>query len=184
MIYHFLGRVVRRAWPLLLALWAALLIGTWWAAPPWDTVAQDREFAFLPADAPSRQAAEVFARAFPLDHTGSNIVLVLHRADNPPGHLDADRKFIEDVLRPALVQIADDAGGLADPRAAAVPRDSTDDDVLFGGRPGGRPPAGPAVDHRPRPDAERPGLRPAARERGRPRPADRPGADDRVPVAG
>jgi RND superfamily putative drug exporter len=81
-MFHFLGQIVRRAWPLLLAGWGLLLLGTWYAAPPWDQVAQDREFAFLPEDSPSRRAEKVFAKAFPEDRLASNVVLVLHRAGN------------------------------------------------------------------------------------------------------
>jgi len=128
MIFHFLGRVVRRAWPLLLVLWGVLWFVTWRQAPPWDQVAQDREFAFLPDAAPSRRAAEVFARAFPEEISASNIALILFRSDNEPGHLERDQKFIEEVLRPALLKIAEAEGGLAGDRAS-VP----EDEPLFDG---------------------------------------------------
>ncbi|MBI1914205.1 MAG: MMPL family transporter [Planctomycetes bacterium] len=113
MLYRLLGHVVRRAWPLLLAGWALLVVATRLAAPPWDEVAQDREFAFLPQDAPSRRADEVLEKAFPDDRLASNIVLVLRRSENQRGALDRERKFIEDVLEPALRKIAEDEGGLA-----------------------------------------------------------------------
>jgi RND superfamily putative drug exporter len=113
MVFRLLGHLVCRAWGLLLAGWGLLLLGTWLAAPPWGEVAQDREFAFLPPDTPSRRAEEIYAQAFPDDRQASNIVLVLHRSDNPPGHLDRDRKWIEDVLEPGLRQIAEAQGGLA-----------------------------------------------------------------------
>jgi hypothetical protein len=61
-MFHLLGQAVRRAWPLLLAVWGLLLLGTRLAALPWNDVAQDREFAFLPKDAPSRVAEEVSAK--------------------------------------------------------------------------------------------------------------------------
>jgi len=86
----------------LLAAWVLVLIVTQSLAPPFDEVARDREFAFLPADAPSRRAEEVYRKAFPDDNFSSNIVLVLHsdRADRE--HRDRDLKFIENVLEPAL----------------------------------------------------------------------------------
>ncbi len=112
-MFHTFGRWVRRAWPLFLAVWGLLLLGTWLAAPPWDEVAQDKEFAFLPANSPSRVAEEFFARAFPEDRLASNIVLVMHRPGGESGHLDADRQFISDVLEPSLHQIAEAEGGLA-----------------------------------------------------------------------
>ena len=112
MIFRFLGQLVRRAWWLLLAGWVVILLVTWYAAPSWNSVAQDQEFAFLPEDVPSRQADEMFAKAFPTDNTASNIVLVLHRTDKAPT-LNETLKFIEKVLEPKLRQIAKEEGGLA-----------------------------------------------------------------------
>src|SRR5579885_2585266 len=112
-MFRFLGQVVRRGWPFLLAGWALLLAVTWWLAPPWDQVAQDKEFAFLPADSPSRRAEEVYAQAFPDDRLGSNIVLVLHRDGDERPHLKTDLAFINDHLEPGIRQIAEAEGGLA-----------------------------------------------------------------------
>src|SRR5262249_12066126 len=117
-----LGHAVRRAWPLMLVGWGLLLLGTRLAAPPWNDVAQDREFAFLPKDCPSRQAEQVFQKAFPNDHLASNIVLVVYKTDAARGNLDEARKFIEDVLEPGLLKIADAYGGLAsEPPATEEP---------------------------------------------------------------
>jgi RND superfamily putative drug exporter len=82
-------------------------------APPWDQVIQDKEFAFLPADAPTRRSEAEFKKAFPEEHIGSNAVLVLHREVQRQEDLDRDKKFIEDVLEPGLRQIAKEEGGLA-----------------------------------------------------------------------
>jgi RND superfamily putative drug exporter len=112
-MFALLGHVVRRGWPFLLAGWGLLLLGTWYAAPPWEKVAHDQEFAFLPKDAPSRSAQEELAKAFPTDRPGSNVVLVLHRAGDQPLHLQDDRKYISDVLEPGLHDIAESEGGLA-----------------------------------------------------------------------
>ena len=112
-MFQLLGRAVRRGWLFFLAAWLIFLIATWLAAPPWDKVAQDREFAFLPANSPSRVADDMYARAFPDDRTGSNVVLVLHRTESDPRRFDGDLKFIEEVLEPGLRQIAADEGGLA-----------------------------------------------------------------------
>ena len=113
MLFRFLGQVVRRGWPFLLAGWAALLLASWLAAPPWQEVAQDREFAFLPAKAPSRQAEEVYVKAFPTDRLASNIVLVLHRSGNEQPYLEGDLAFINTVLEPRCRKIAEREGGLA-----------------------------------------------------------------------
>src|SRR5262245_34953439 len=123
MIFRFLGRLVRRAWVLLLFGWGFVGVCAWLAAPPWDDVAIDREFAFLPDAAPSRQGEEVFAKAFPDDRLTSNIVLVLHRRQT--GHGDEDRAFIASFVYPGLRRIAEDDGGLASEREAS-------DEPLFG----------------------------------------------------
>src|SRR5690349_4901628 len=124
-MFRFLGQVVRRAWLLLLVAWGLLVLGTWLAAPPRDEVAQDREFAFLPRDSPSVRAEEVYAEAFPADRLTSSIVLVLHDTEHHPRDAERDRKFIEDVLEPALRKIAEQFGGLASTPAPS-------DEPLFG----------------------------------------------------
>jgi hypothetical protein len=112
-MFRFLGQIVRWGWPGLLAAWVILLLGTWYEAPPSEQVAEDREFAFLPARAPSRKAEEIFAKAFPTDRLASDIVLVLHRPDNEQPHLEGDLAFINSVLEPRLRNIAERQGGLA-----------------------------------------------------------------------
>jgi RND superfamily putative drug exporter len=112
-MFRPLGQAVRRGWPVLLAGWVLLLAVSWWFAPPWDAVAQDKEFTFLPASSPSRGAEEVYAQAFADDRFGSNIVLVLHRGDDERPHLKPDLSFIADVLEPGIRQIAEGEGGLA-----------------------------------------------------------------------
>src|SRR5438132_9439965 len=113
MFFRWLGQTVRRGWPFLLAGWVVLLLVTHLAAPPWAEYALDKEFAFLPANAPSRIAEGKYAEAFPEDQSRSTIALVLHRKDDEPGHLDRDRQFISDVLEPELRKIAESEGGLA-----------------------------------------------------------------------
>jgi RND superfamily putative drug exporter len=112
-MFHFLGRTVSQFWLVFLAAWVILLAGSRYAAPPWGDVAQDKEFAFLPSDAPSRQGEAVYEKAFPDDRLTSNVVLVLHRTNNNSEQLKGDLKFIEDILEPRLRQIAEAEGGLA-----------------------------------------------------------------------
>jgi RND superfamily putative drug exporter len=112
MFFSFLGKTVCRFWWLFLLGWGLILLVTHLLAPPWDKIAQDREFAFLPADAPSQKAAEIYQKAFPADRLTSNIVLVL--ADRRPGQLQNDLQFIQDVLAPGLRKVAEAEGGLAD----------------------------------------------------------------------
>lgn len=118
-MFSFLGQLVSRFWIWFLAAWITLVLGTWLAAPSWDQIAQDKEFSFLPASAPSREAETVFQKAFPDHPLGSNIVLVLRRAGNAPDGLAADLKFIGDVVEPELRHIADEEGGLASETAPA-----------------------------------------------------------------
>jgi putative drug exporter of the RND superfamily len=135
-MFRFLGKAVRRAWPLVLAGWAALLVGTWYAAPPWSDATQDREFAFLPADSPSRRAEEVFAEVFPQDGQGSNVVLVLHRNEDERSHLAGDLKFVSDKLAPGIRSLAEADGGLAYEIKSS-------DDPLFSDDESAKPPEPP-----------------------------------------
>jgi RND superfamily putative drug exporter len=111
-VFHFLGAAVARAWPLWLIGWLALLAVLVQTAPPWEEIAQDREFAFLPEDAPSQQGNRLLRQAFPNDQRASNIVIVLCRTDQELR--DEDRSFVRDVVKPNLLQLAEEEGGLAD----------------------------------------------------------------------
>src|SRR5262249_41785460 len=112
-MFRLLGQLVSRGWFVFLGAWLLLLMATRLAAPSWREVAQDKEFAFLPADAPSRQSEAIFARAFPDDRLASNVVLVLHRDRTSPEQFTQDLKFVSDILEPGLRQIAEAEGGLA-----------------------------------------------------------------------
>lgn len=128
MVFRLLGQAVRRGWWLLLAVWIAILLATDFVAPPWDTVARDREFIFLPEDSPSRRAETVFAKAFPDDHSASNIVLVLDRADAGRESREKDLQFIDQAIEPGLRRIAESEGGIAsEPAASDEPLFSTGD---------------------------------------------------------
>jgi RND superfamily putative drug exporter len=128
MLFGTIGRLVSRGWLAFLLGWIALVVATKYAAPAWETVAQDKEFAFLPEDAPSRRAEQVFAKAFPDDRYTSNIVLVLHREDTGARAIEEDLRFIENTLRPGLIKIADSEGGLASEPAPS-------DEPLFSSSP-------------------------------------------------
>jgi RND superfamily putative drug exporter len=112
-MFRALGQFVARTWPVLLVAWIAVFGYVWWIAPPWRDVAPDLEFAFLPESAPSRIGEAMFRKAFPFEDFGSNIVLLLERAPGQKGKPTAELKFIENVMEPALRQIAQDEGGLA-----------------------------------------------------------------------
>ena len=116
MIFSLLGRSVRNFSYLWLAGWVILLLVTWHYAPSWDVVAVDRDFEFLPNSALSRKAELVYKQAFPENQLGSSIVLVLHRSDSSPEHLQQDKQFIDEVIEPGLRAIAIEDGGLAGQR--------------------------------------------------------------------
>ncbi|MCC7423713.1 MAG: MMPL family transporter [Planctomycetaceae bacterium] len=95
-------------------------------APPWDSVVHDGEFHFLPDDAPSHRAEELFERAFSHDFLGSNIVVVVRRVGGMRREglrkEDLDH-FIEKVLKPRIEQIALDDGGYSDDDRRGSPDD-------------------------------------------------------------
>ncbi len=113
MIFQRLGQFIRRAWPLVLVAWALLVLVTWYFAPPWSRFEREQESAFLPANSPSLMAGDMYAKAFPNDKTGSNVVLVLHRKETNDAELSQDLNFVGKVLDPGLRQIAEEDGGLA-----------------------------------------------------------------------
>jgi RND superfamily putative drug exporter len=135
-MFPFLGKVVSRGWLAFLLAWIGLMVGSWVAAPPWGDVAQDREFGFLPASAPSRVAEEEFNKAFPDEQLGSNVVLIVE--DPGAGQLDRDLKFVDNVIEPGLREVAKSEGGLA---GEAPPSE----EPLFGAAPA-KPPK-PAPNH-------------------------------------
>src|SRR5262249_5281590 len=112
-MFQRLGKLVSRRWPFFLMGWCLLLIALWVAAPRWRDVAQDVQFALLPADAPSRKAEELYKEAFPLHHVTSNVVIVIEREPSSTDSPDREKKFIEEVLEPDLRQIAQEEGGIA-----------------------------------------------------------------------
>ena len=94
-MFRFLGNMVARFWPIALATWILLLVLSWMVAPDWNAVTQSGEVASLPADSPSCRSEELFRDAFPDQHAGSNIVLVITRDGKELQ--DQDRKFIQQV---------------------------------------------------------------------------------------
>jgi RND superfamily putative drug exporter len=113
-MYHPLGETVsRRPW-LIVITWVAILGGLLTFAPRPQEISKDGVFTFLPYDSPSRQAERFFREAFPIeegktdnqqsqqDPLGSNIVVVVQREDQKSGLTEADRKFVEEQLKPQL----------------------------------------------------------------------------------
>lgn len=111
-MFQKLGNIVASSWPVVLLVWVILLAVSHFLAPPWNDVAEDKEFGFLPASSPSLVAETEFKKAFPEEQIGSSIVLVL---TNPGGarQIQVGKDFIGDVLEPKLRKIAESEGGIA-----------------------------------------------------------------------
>jgi len=110
-----LGHFVSRWWPGFLLAWAVVFGLILWAAPAFQDVVLDREFAFLPETTPSRRGEAAFEKAFPQQYHPSSLVLVLRRQDRELSQEDKD--FVTRDLQPGLVQIQQEEGGPARPQA-------------------------------------------------------------------
>ena len=125
-MFETFGKLVSRTWPLLLVAWLAVLVGLKWAAPAWKDVAADGEFAFLPKDASSRVAEDLFRMAWD-EPLASNVVIVVRRESSPTGLLESDKNFINDVLRKRLETIADEETKSLQPQALLKSKPKTPD---------------------------------------------------------
>lgn len=106
-MYRLLGNSVIRLWPAILLGWVIALVCLKLAAPNWQDVIEEGEFAFLPDEMPSltgeRQYEEAWGEPF-----ASNIALVVRRERTKLN--EQDRNFIVDVLKPRLVSIVERIG--------------------------------------------------------------------------
>src|SRR4051812_42644660 len=112
-MFPLLGKTVTRFWPLVLAAWLLLLGAGRHLAPAWDEVTRSGDTPFLPEDAPSRRGEQLFKKAFPDEYAGSGVVLVLSRDGDGTGLQESDKKFIGEVLTPALKKMAGQDGSPA-----------------------------------------------------------------------
>lgn len=122
-MYRQLGEKVSRFPVFTLGAWLVLALSIILTRPATEGIWQEGEFAFLPKDAVSVQAQQMFREAFPptngrrfddddtvgtsvqRDPLGSNIAVVLFRQNRPEGLSDDDRAFIRDHLVPSLEKI-------------------------------------------------------------------------------
>ena len=107
-----LAAAVVRFWPVWLSGWLLLLLASSWAAPALDDVVTSGEFAFLPADSPSRRGEDLFERAWG-ETVPSRVVIVVSCKAEGEQLNDDDHRFIDEVLAAALVELAESMGGLA-----------------------------------------------------------------------
>ncbi len=78
------ARFISRHWILVLIAWIVLAVGFRLAAPRWDEVTQDGDFAYLPKRLASVRGDELMAEDFPELTSKSSVVLVVAR---PNGRL-------------------------------------------------------------------------------------------------
>lgn len=104
-LFQILGKLATRYAAFVVVFWVLFLIGSFFFIPVWSTVAENGEFAFLPADSHSIKAEEEFRKYFPNNSGSSNIVLVVRRETSDEGLNETDRQFISEVLVKRLCQM-------------------------------------------------------------------------------
>jgi len=120
-----LSTAVVRFWPLWLVSWLLVLVASSWVAPKLDEVVTSGEFAFLPADSPSRRGERLFEQAWGETVPSRVVIVVSCKADGDQLN-DDDRRFIDEVLSGALVELAKSMGGLAKDRESGGDTDAGD----------------------------------------------------------
>ncbi len=95
LMFSSLSKFVSRRWPLVILFWVLLAVGIRVAAPRWDDVTHDGDFAYLPDHVPSVVGARLLKDAFPDQRAKSEIVVLTVREDNP---LTADDIFVANDL--------------------------------------------------------------------------------------
>lgn len=94
---RYLSHFVTRYWPLIFVGWLAAFAIFHFAAPPWDSVARDGDFAYLPDTVASVQGEKLRAAAFGRSNAQSEVVIVLARRDGPL--TQADLHFSDVVVK-------------------------------------------------------------------------------------
>jgi RND superfamily putative drug exporter len=105
-MFERLGAFLSKWWYVVIGCWLVAFVWLHTIAPPFNKLAKEGEFVFLPETMPSRQGEALMNKAFPGRQTSSNIVIVAVR-DDEGGLTDDDRSFIDDTLRSALEGIRD-----------------------------------------------------------------------------
>lgn len=128
-MFRILGSSIARHWLLWIGAWALIFTVAALVAPPWNSVAKDGEFDFLPDRMPSRLGEALFQQAFPDEKLASNIVLVIHR---PDGEIEAEeRSAIVGALVPSIKRLAglDAASSTSDARESDDAAQATSSDT-------------------------------------------------------
>ena len=75
-----LAHFVTRHWMLVILLWLFAVIGVRLAAPRWESITHDGDFAYLPAELPSVVGEQWMTEAFPRQRGRSQVVVAIVRA--------------------------------------------------------------------------------------------------------
>jgi len=141
-MFHHLGALVSRFWLPVIVGWLLLVVALRMAAPRWDDVTHDGDFAYLPDDMPSVAGEELLQEAFPDRRAKSQLVVVLARDDGPLTLVDSHFAAVlaEDLQRHAAPEGEPAADPLADDLLPLVDvwtlNDALIGDMLTSGRAG------------------------------------------------
>jgi len=97
MFFKRLGRFVAQQWFWVILFWVMLAIGARWAAPAWDSITHDGDFAYMPAQMPSVRGEAWLKEAFPNHRAKSQIVIIAARDDRSLDGRDA--LIVEDLAQ-------------------------------------------------------------------------------------
>lgn len=89
-MFRYASYLITRYWPLVFVGWGAVFVILRLAAPYWDDVARDGDFAYLPGTVASVQAEKLRAAAFGQANAQSDVVIVMARRDGPLTEQDLD----------------------------------------------------------------------------------------------
>ena len=105
MLFKSLGEITAKHATLIILAWVGLLVACVLVAPPWESVVENGEFAFLPKDSPSRIANTMFRQAFPDDQMRSTLVLIARRESDADGLQPSDFDYLAQQVLPELHKI-------------------------------------------------------------------------------
>lgn len=81
MNFERFGALVSRHWVLVLVGWVILAVGLHLVSPRWDDVTHDGDFAYLPDEMTSVRGEKLLEKAFPDNHTKSQVAMIVARED-------------------------------------------------------------------------------------------------------